>query len=124
MAKVTGIGGVFIRSDNPKRLQAWYVEHLGLEADRDGYIILQWGRANEGTTVWSPFKTDAEYFGGPGAHFMINYRVDDLDEMVTKLVAAGVEVGADRFEDGNGRFAHCWDPEGNKIELWEPSPGM
>lgn len=124
MARVTGIGGVFIRSDNPKKLQEWYVRHLGLEVDRDGYVILRWGQDNQGSTVWSPFKTGAEYFGSPNAQHMINYRVDDLDELTEALSAAGVEVEPERYEDGNGRFAHCWDPEGNKIELWEPASGM
>ncbi len=124
MARITGIGGVFIRSDNPVDLQRWYVDHFGLEADIDGYIILKWGAENEGSTVWSPFQSGAEYFGGPNAHYMINYRVDDLDQLVGDLIRAGVRVSEERFEDGNGKFAHCWDPEGNKIELWEPAEGM
>lgn len=123
MARVTGIGGVFLRSKNAKSLQAWYVENLGLEPDPDGYVILNWGGDNAGSTVWAPFDGDADYFGGRDADWMINYRVDDLDGLVEKLKAAGVPVADERFEDFNGRFAHCWDPEGNKIELWEPAQG-
>jgi predicted enzyme related to lactoylglutathione lyase len=69
-------------------------------------------------------RGDADYFGGPDAGWMINYRVDDLDGLVEKLQAAGVPVAEKRFEDANGRFAHCWDPEGNKVELWEPAEGF
>ena len=123
MARVTGVGGVFLRSKDAKALQDWYVDNLGLEPDADGYVILNWGSSHSGSTVWSAFDGDAEYFGGPEARWMINYRVDDLDGLVEKLKAAGVQVADKRFDDVNGRFAHCWDPEGNKIELWEPAEG-
>ena len=124
MARVTGIGGVFLRSKDSKALQDWYVRNLGLEPDEDGYVILSWGGDNSGSTVWAAFDGDADYFGGPDAGWMINYRVDDLDGLVEKLQAAGVPVAEKRFEDANGRFAHCWDPEGNKVELWEPAEGF
>ena len=122
MAGVTGIGGVFFRSEDPKRLQEWYVDHLGLAPDHDGYVVIRWG--SEGSTVWAAFDGDAEYYGGPSSSFMINYRVDDLDGLLVRLEAAGVRISDERFDDENGRFAHCWDPEGNKVELWEPAPGM
>lgn len=122
MARVTGIGGVFFRSAAASDLQEWYEKHLGLTPDADGYIVLRWGSEN-GSTVWAPFDGEADYFGGQGSQFMVNYRVDDLDGLVESLRRDGVRVADERFEDSNGKFAHCWDLEGNKVELWEPAPG-
>ena len=125
MAKVTGIGGVFFKSDDPQSLTAWYAEHLGLPVDDDGYVVLWWGGENRGSTVWGPFPRDTTSFEWPSEkQWMINYRVDDLAGMLAKLRGAGVETSDDTFEDLNGRFGHCWDPEGNRIQLWEPKPGM
>ncbi len=125
MAKVTGIGGVFFRSPDAQRLQRWYVDNLGLEPDADGYIVLRWGVGNEGSTVWTAFDENTEdHFGGSDSDLMINYRVDDLDALVDELSSKGIEVDSTRFEDENGRFAHCWDLDGNKVQLWEPAEGM
>ena len=125
MAKVTGIGGVFFKAEDPRGLSDWYVENLGLPVDDEGYVVLRWGDAVRGSTVWAPFPADTAAFGWPaGNQWMINYRVDDLDEMLDQLRSSGIAASDETFEDSNGRFGHCWDPEGNRIQLWQPHPGM
>jgi len=125
MARVTGIGGVFFKTRDPAALRDWYVEHLGLEKDEEGYVLFWWGGEVAGSTVWGPFPDDTTSFEWPvGNQWMINYRVDDLDDLLTLLREKGVDVDDDTFEDVNGRFGHCWDPEGNRIQLWQPNPGM
>ena len=124
MARVTGIGGVFFKTRDKEALIAWYREHLGIEADEYGFCF-DWretgGPEIPGHTVWGPFKHDTKYFDPGTAPFMINYRVDDLDALLAKLRAAGVTVD-DKVESYEyGRFGWITDPEGNKIELWEPS---
>ncbi len=123
MAKVTGIGGVFFRSPDPAALQAWYVEHLGLDSSTDGYVVMTWGGEVRGSTVWAPFPVDTDYFGSDDRQWMVNYRVDDLDAVLTRLRAGGVRVDDEVHEDENGRFGWCWDLDGNRLELWEPGPG-
>jgi len=128
MAKVTGIGGVFFRSRDPKELSNWYKDQLGIETT-DGGFSLMWWREDENPerrahTVWSPFAADTEYFGPTSNQFMVNYRVDDLDEMLQQLESAGVEIDPKREESEFGRFAWIADPEGNRIELWEPPEGQ
>jgi predicted enzyme related to lactoylglutathione lyase len=125
MARVTGIGGVFFRCADPVALTEWYSEHLGLPVDDDGYVVLRWGDEVKGSTVWGPFPEDTKAFQWPqGRQWMINYRVDDLEGMLAQLRRAGVPTDDDTFEDSNGRFGHCWDPAGNRIQLWQPNPGM
>jgi catechol 2,3-dioxygenase-like lactoylglutathione lyase family enzyme len=124
MAKVTGIGGVFFRSRDPKALQDWYVEHLGLSPDHDGYVVIEWGGDQEGSTVWAPFAEGDSYFGSDDAQWMVNYRVDDLEGLLARLGSEGVRVEAETTKDDNGVFGWCWDLEGNKVELWQPTPGM
>ena len=125
MAGVTGIGGVFFKSENPEALTEWYAEHLGLPVDQEGYVVMWWGGEKRGSTVWGPFASDTTSFDWPDdKQWMINYRVDDLDAMLDELRSGGVETSDDTFEDMNGRFGHCWDPEGNRIQLWQPKPGM
>jgi catechol 2,3-dioxygenase-like lactoylglutathione lyase family enzyme len=125
VARVTGIGGVFFKVRDPEGLTAWYVEHLGLPVDDEGYVVLWWGDGTRGSTVWAPFPSDTTSFDWPpDTQWMVNYRVDDLDAILDRLRAAGVETDDDTFEDMNGRFGHCWDPEGNRIQLWQPNPGM
>ncbi len=129
MARVTGIGGVFLRARAPKALAAWYAEHLGLPLSKWGGVKFAWSDeipAGTGTTAWSTFPADTDYFGpnrpdGPQAT-MINYRVDDLDALLAKLAAAGVQIVPKRDDSTYGRFAWIVDPEGNRLELWQPPP--
>jgi predicted enzyme related to lactoylglutathione lyase len=124
MAKVTGIGGVFFKSTGDSAaLAAWYQKHLGLKLEDWGGAILRWPgdkAEDEGLTVWSVAKKDTKWFSPSNASFMINYRVDNLAELLEQLRAGGVEVvqGPDSAE--NGKFAWIMDPDGNKVELWEP----
>ncbi len=125
MARATGIGGVFFKTDDPHALTAWYAQHLGLPVDDEGYVVLRWGGPIEGSTVWGPFPADTTAFDWPEERqWMVNYRVDDLDALLAQLRAAGVATDVDTFEDANGRFGHCWDPAGNRVQLWQPHPGM
>lgn len=120
MARVTGIGGVFFKARDREALIAWYREHLGMDPSDHGSVAFRWGGEN-GTTVWSPFAHDTDYFNPSTAPFMINYRVDDLDGLLAKLRAAGVSVDDKVEEYEYGRFGWIMDPEGNRLELWEPS---
>ena len=125
MAQVTGIGGIFFKAEDPEALTSWYRKHLALPVDDEGVVVLWWGGEVKGSTVWAPFETDtASFEWPPEKQWLINYRVDDLDEMLTQLREAGVNASEETFEDMNGRFGHCWDPEGNRIQLWQPHPGM
>ncbi len=120
MERVTGIGGVFVRSRDPEALARWYREHLGLRVFSEEIDETWW--QDEGPTVWSPFPADTEYFGRPEQGWMINLRVRDLDAMLAQLRAAGVTVDDDVHAiDGIGRFGWASDPEGNRFELWEPA---
>jgi predicted enzyme related to lactoylglutathione lyase len=123
MAKVTGLGGVFFRSADPQALKEWYREQLGIESESWGFAF-RWREREDpeqqGYTVWSPFSEGTEYFAPSTKQFMVNYRVDDLDALLPRLAAAGVEIVGDVQEAENGKFAWVLDPEGNKLELWEP----
>src|SRR4029077_2461823 len=103
---------------------AWYEQHLGLVPDADGTITFKWRErsdpADEGSTVWAPFEHDTRYFEPSTSPFMINYRVENLDRMLAQLKAAGVEVDPRIEEMEFGRFGWVMDPEGHRIELWEP----
>ena len=121
MARIIGIGGVFFRSANPATLYAWYEKHLGLKRTH-GVVIFPWKQPDDATdrmTVWSLKKDDTDYFGPANPAFMLNYIVDDLDGMVADLKAAGAQV-EDKQDSEYGRFAWVTDPEGNRIELWQP----
>ncbi|MCB4456218.1 VOC family protein [Leisingera sp. McT4-56] len=124
MAKVTGIGGVFIKArGGAKVLAAWYRDHLGLELAEFGGAVLNWKddtAEDGGLTVWGTADADGTWFDPSTAGFMINYRIDDMDGMIAQLTDAGISIlkGPDAYE--NGRFAWIMDPEGNKVELWEP----
>lgn len=124
MAKVTGIGGVFFKSrGDHKALADWYQKHLGMPLEPWGGAILRWpeDRAEDkGLTVWHVAKQDTQWFTPSDASFMINYRVDDLSELLANLQAAGVEILKGPESDDNGSFAWIVDPDGNKVELWEP----
>jgi predicted enzyme related to lactoylglutathione lyase len=117
MERVTGIGGYFVKAADPAALGAWYRDVLGLDADDNGL----WHPA-EGPTVFATFDAGSDYFGSPSQQTMLNFRVRDLDAMLAQLRAAGAAV-ADEVQDfdGVGRFGWVTDPEGNRIELWEPA---
>ncbi len=119
MERITGIGGFFFRSKDPKGLAAWYQKNFGITTVPEDYDGQPW-RQEAGTTVFAPFKQDTSYFGDMRLQWMINFRVRDLDKMVAQLRANGstVEVNPETYP--NGRFAKLNDPEGNPIELWEP----
>ena len=124
MARITGIGGVFFKSSgDPKALAKWYEDTLGLALEPFGAAVLKWpdDKAEDGgLTVWHVAESSTEWFAPSGSSFMINYRVDDLTEMLTQLEAAGVEVLQGPESHENGKFAWIMDPDGNKVELWEP----
>lgn len=124
MAKIIGIGGVFFRSENPEQLHAWYARHLGLARDTMGMVLLPWKQADDAAkdhvTVWSLFPKDTDYFGPARPAFMLNYVVDDLDGMLANLRAQGASIDPKQDNSEYGRFAWVTDPEGNRIELWQP----
>ena len=124
MAKITGIGGVFFKSkgDNTA-LAAWYRKHLGMALEDFGGAVLKWPDdpvKDGGLTVWHLADHDSEWFSPSTSPFMINYRVDNLGEMLEQLRAGGVEVVNGPESHENGKFAWIMDPDGNKVELWEP----
>ena len=125
MARVTGIGGVFFKSrGDHAALAAWYQTHLGMPPLSEwGGAVLQWSEdraEDKGSTVWHVAERDTEWFAPSDAPFMINYRVDDLSELLSSLQAAGVEILKGPESHENGKFAWIVDPDGNKVELWEP----
>jgi predicted enzyme related to lactoylglutathione lyase len=120
MEKVTGIGGMFFRSNNPDALAEWYEKHLGIRRTPQSYEEESW-QQEAGVTVFAPFPKNSEYFGNPEKVWMINFRVRDLDTIVAQLRAGNIEVTIDPQAYPNGRFAWLYDPEGNPIELWEPA---
>ena len=122
---VTGLGGIFFKCEDPKKLTQWYKEHLNFKTDEQGYVNFVWRESGnpekKGLTVWSPFPKDTEYFNPSENAYMINYRVHELDKLLAQLRDAGVAVDDKVEEHDYGRFAWIMDPEGNRIELWEPS---
>ena len=124
MARVTGIGGVFFLSRGEgKSLSSWYEKHLGMRMEEFGAAILKWEddtAEDKGITVWHVADRDSDWFSPSESTFMINYRVDDLEAMVEQLTAAGIDILQGPEYHENGAFAWIMDPEGNKIELWEP----
>ena len=120
MERVSGIGGVFLRARDQAALGAWYAEHLGIAVESWGGAVL---RSDDGETlVWALFSAETEYFGPLDRQAMVNYRVGDLDAMLAQLRAAGVEAEGPE-ENENGRFGWATDPEGNRLELWQPPAG-
>ena len=123
MKRVTGIGGIFFKTKDPAATKSWYAKHLGFDTD-------QWGaaftfRKNEdpdkkGYQQWSPFKEDTDYFQPSEKEFMINYRVENLEELVKLLREEGVTICDEISSYDYGKFVHIMDTDGNKIELWEP----
>ena len=126
MKRVTGIGGIFFKAKDPAKLREWYRQHLGIEAESWGFAF-QWqddpSSAN-GQTTWAPFPDETKYFAPSEKPFMINFRVADLNGLLTDLRAEGVEVEAKAEESEFGKFSWVMDPEGNRLELWEPPPAQ
>ncbi|MGE0633593.1 MAG: VOC family protein [Pseudobdellovibrionaceae bacterium] len=124
MARVTGIGGVFFKAQNDnKELAEWYSKNLGISLQDWGGAVINWpeDRAEDkGLTVWHLAKKDSEWFSPSHSSFMINYRIDNMIEMIAQLKKNGVELHKDPESHENGKFAWVIDPDGNKVELWEP----
>ncbi len=124
--RVTNLGGIFFKCDNPAAVRSWYATHLGLDTNDYG-ATFEWRDAAEpdkkGSTVWSPFAKETKYFEPSGKDFMINFRVENLEWLLTELKKEGIEPLGEMQVFDYGKFAHIVDPEGNKIELWEANDG-
>lgn len=128
MKRVTGIGGIFFKAKDATALQAWYKQHLGIDVQPWGGAAFTWadedGKPAGGTTIWSIGPADNDHFAPSTAPFMVNYRVADLHALVKLLKAEGCAV-LDKVEESDyGKFAWVIDPEGNKVELWQPPAGQ
>lgn len=128
MKRVTGIGGVFFRANDAPALRAWYKRHLGIDVQDWGGVVFNWataaGEPVTGTTIWSIGSDEGKQFAPGNATFMINYRVDDLHALVKLLKDEGCDVLDQIDESAYGQFAWVMDPEGNKVELWQPPVGQ
>ncbi len=126
MAKVTGIGGVFFKSTSDhKKLAEWYRQNLGIPLEAWGGAVLRWSEdksADRGVTAWHVAEKNTKWFSPSSASFMINYRIDNMADMLAQLQRNGVEIVKGPESDENGTFAWVLDPDGNKVELWEPTP--
>jgi predicted enzyme related to lactoylglutathione lyase len=126
--RVTGIGGIFLKAKDPVALRAWYRDHLGIEVQEWGGAAFSWadasGKPTGGTTVWSVSPMESDYFAPSRAPFMVNYRVADLAALLSTLRDEGCDVVAKSEESEFGKFGWVIDPEGNKVELWEPPAGQ
>lgn len=123
MKRVTGLGGVFFKSKDVKASQAWYEKHLGIASGEYGGMFIWREYDNpekQASTAWGPFKDDTTYFEPSKKDFMFNYRVENLEELLKVLKEEGVEVVGEMQVFDYGKFGWIMDPEGNKIELWEP----
>lgn len=127
MKRVSGIGGIFFKARDPEKLRAWCRDHLGIDVQTWGGATFSWTEGvstdKPGTTVWSIMPEESDYFALSSAGFMINYRVENLDQMLTALRAEGCVVDEHIEESEFGRFGWVMDPEGNRVELWEPPSG-
>jgi predicted enzyme related to lactoylglutathione lyase len=126
MKRVTGIGGIFFQAKDPVRLRAWYKTHLGIDVQDWGGAVFTWtdggGNPMKGSTVWSIAAADGDAFAPSKSPYMINYRVDDLAALLEALRAEDCNV-LDKTDDSeHGKFGWVIDPEGNKVELWQPPP--
>lgn len=122
MAKVIGLGGIFFKAGDPAALGDWYAKHLGLAVDAAGFARFDEDAARPGYTLWAPFAANTGYFAPSQQPYMVNFRVDDLDGLLARLRAGGVTVDERVEENEYGRFGWIMDPEGSRIELWQP-PG-
>ena len=127
MKRVTGIGGVFIKARDATKLRDWYRRHLGLDIQDWGGLTFRWHEPEaptpDGATVWSVFDADSKYFDPSTAPFMINYRVEDLHALLALLRSEGCAVDDKVEESDYGKFGWVMDPEGNRVELWQPPDG-
>jgi len=128
MQRVTGIGGIFIKAKDPDALRAWYRDRLGIPVEAWGGCAFNWntpGRTEPdgGVTAWCVFKDEAKYFAPSTAPFMVNYRVADLHALLAALRSEGCAVDDKVDESEFGKFGWVMDPEGNRVELWEPPAG-
>jgi predicted enzyme related to lactoylglutathione lyase len=119
MAKAVGVGGVFLKARDPQALADWYAARLGIQPQGGGSLVFS-GPESAGMTVFAHFPLDTHYFGDGAQQAMVNFRVDDLDQLLAELAAAGVRIDPKREDYDYGRFAWIWDLEGNRVELWEP----
>jgi len=119
MARAAGVGGVFLKAQDAKSLSAWYAKHFGIAPAGETSLFFD-GPSAAGMTVLAHFPRDTEYFGPGPQQAMVNLRVDNLDEMLAQLAADGVSIDPKREDHPYGRFAWIVDPEGNRVELWEP----
>jgi len=121
--KVTGVGGIFFKCDDPKMVKEWYNKNLGFKTNEYG-ALFEFAQSDapdkKGYTQWSPFNSDTKYFEPSKKEFMINFRVENIEELVKELKENGVTVCDEIEAFEYGKFVHIMDPEGNKIELWEP----
>lgn len=128
MKRVTGIGGIFFHAKDPVALRAWYQRHLGIDVQEWGGTAFRWadgeGRPLKGTTVWSIGAADGNYFAPSHAPFMVNYRVENLARLLQMLRDEGCQVLEKTDDSEYGKFGWVMDPEGNKVELWQPPPGQ
>jgi predicted enzyme related to lactoylglutathione lyase len=121
--RVTGIGGIFFKSDNPDKMKEWYTKNLGLVTNEYGSLFEFRDSNNpesKGYLQWSPFEKETKYFAPSSKDYMINYRVVNIEAMIENMRSEGIEIIGEIEEYEYGKFAHIVDPEGNKIELWEP----
>jgi predicted enzyme related to lactoylglutathione lyase len=125
MAKVVGVGGVFFKSEDPEKLGAWYQKWLEVPVEPPyGASFRPDTIPRGGFTVWGPFRKETEYFDPSRRDFMFNLMVDDLDGALAQVREGGAEIVGDIMEESYGRFGWFMDPEGNKVELWEPKEGF
>jgi predicted enzyme related to lactoylglutathione lyase len=128
MKRVTGIGGVFFQAKNPATLHAWYKKHLGIDVQEWGGAMFTWtddeGKPTNGTTVWSVGAAGSSQYAPSTAAFMINYRVADLAALLQALREEGCNVLEKTDDSEFGKFGWVMDPEGNKVELWQPPKGQ
>ena len=124
MKRVTSLGGVFFKTQDPKKMKEWYDRHLGIPAGQYG-TTFEWMKtdkpAQKGFTAWSLFAQKSTYFQPSEKEFMVNYRVENLTALLIELKKEGVQIVGEMIEESYGKFAWIMDPEGNKIELWEPN---
>ena len=128
MKRVTGIGGIFFKAKDPVALRAWYQKHLGIDVQEWGGAAFRWGDSDGnplmGTTIWNVAGAEGDYYAPSTSSFMINYRVADLESLLQALRDEGCNVLEKADDSEYGKFGWVMDPEGNKIELWQPPEGQ